>query len=274
MPAWFPSQNNPKSATGEFSPLRIKEIAAGVLIMGTGSGCGKTVFMSGLAALLREQGFLTRAVKPIVLGVKQQAESELSFISTVTHTPLTYSTTIVDRRMNLNQSNWHYAVASSRSVGELTMVELPGSCATPLSFDQDNGTSVAVTWKDSTDLAREFDLPVILVTKHQSDALEQLILNATYLKDRELKVIGCATVETKENGGRDFENRMSRPEVELSMLSRTQVPYVGCVKFSPSISVPHVNQGNLVKVTAAGIDLLVLIKALNLKISTEVRPPQ
>jgi len=42
------------------------------------------------------------------------------------------------------------------------------------------------------------------------------------------------------------------------------VPYLGCVKFSPSISVVRVNQGNLIRLVNEGVSLAPISQATGL----------
>ncbi|MCP6756421.1 hypothetical protein NL533_32840, partial [Klebsiella pneumoniae] len=79
------------------SAMKTQRKTDGLVILGTESGCGKTVFMAGLAATLREQGFDTRAMKPLVLGAKQVAQAELSFISSIAHTPMGYHQIFIEK---------------------------------------------------------------------------------------------------------------------------------------------------------------------------------
>jgi dethiobiotin synthetase len=247
----------------------MKPTATGLLLIGTERGCGKTVFLTGLAATLKEQGFSVNAIKPIQLGLKETPDAELTFISSVTRTPINYSTQYLPSSGKLNLPSLKQAVLFSHDKAQLTLIELPGSCAAPICIDEEktDDDKSSAFWKDACDLAKEFNLPCLIVAKHAEDALEKLILASTYLKAHKLTVIALATVETEANLGSAFE-RMTRAEVELALFARTQVNYIGCVKYSPSISVPRGAQGNLIKMTLAGIDLLVLIKELNLAVPT------
>ncbi len=236
-------------------------------IIGTESGSGKTVLMSGLAGALREQGFTTRAMKPIILGSIRAAEPELSFISAVTHTPLGYPQIIIDKSVNLRDTNWHNTMNQGRTSDSLTILELPGGSATPVSFDDNQAETKVTTWQDTADIAANFNLPCVLVAPHSADAIEQLVLNAYYLTTRRVFVLGLATVETASGMGQEIENRIKREDFALALFNRTGAPYLGCIKHSPSISVPRGNQGNLIKLTTGGLDLLTLLKALNLTVS-------
>ena len=250
---------------GKHETVQEKDATDGLIILGTESGCGKTVFMSGLAAALREEGFATQATKPIVLGAKQSAQSELSFISSVTHTPMGYHQVFIETSVAPDDTTWLNAISQSRSKSILTFFELPGSCATPIGFDCDS-TSLP-SWRDSADIAGQLDMPCILVAKHGSDAIEKLVLSAYYLTMKNVYILGLATVETTPGLGQEFEARMKRDDFGMAVFCRTGAPYLGCIKYSPSISVPRVNQGNLIKLTSGGLDVLTVLKALNLTVS-------
>ena len=250
---------------------RKDEARSGLLIAGCQPGCGKTVVVTGLAGTLREEGFQVRAVKPVCLGARQSMEPELAFLSSISQTPLTYPVRYVETPESLNAFLWNETIRVASAGVEPVLIELPGSCATPLRADGPNGR-----WLDVGDLARELGLPCLLVAREGVDAMEQLILNATYLMAASLvSVIGLVTVETAPepdsdrrcSPGKTVSGKMSAEERSLALTERTGVPYLGCLKFSPSISVPRVSQGNLIKTTSAGIDLLPIIKTLNMRIS-------
>lgn len=247
--------------TGEPPFSRVSTTATGLLVIGTEHNCGKTVLITGLAAALKNQGFSVQAIKPVFMGAKKKADAELSFMSSIAQTPANYPHQHLDKPGRLNSPSWQQAILLSRQKAELTLIELPGSPATPVSIDDEN----SIFWKDTAQLAMEFNLPCLIVGKHTDDALEKLILACTYLKAQGLDIIALATVETEPGQGASFE-RMTRAEVELALSARTSVQYAGCIKYSPSISVQNGNQGNLIKMTEAGIDLLVLIKELNLNV--------
>lgn len=236
-------------------------------IVGTEAGCGKTVLLSGIAAALREQGFATRAIKPIVLNANRATEAELSFISSVSHTPLGYQQVFVDSARELQETAIHNAINQNRGGESLSLIELPGGAATPVYFDKTAAGAKVIEWQDSANILAKSNVPCILTAKHASDAIEQLVLNAFYLTMKRVYVVGIATVETAEGMGAEIENKMRREDFAMALFSRTGAPYLGCIKYSMSVSVPRCNQGNLVKLTTAGLDLLTVMKALNLKVS-------
>jgi len=248
---------------GERSSLSVHTDAnPGLTVMGTESGCGKTAIMTGLTAAFRQQGLAIRAVKPVCLGQRDRSEAELSFISSITGTPRNYPATFAASAKNLSYAQWSQALSICLNTTHLTMVETPGSLATPMSFEQSDPRDPTCSWKDSTDFAVELHFPVLIVAKHNEEAIEKLVLAWSYASTHSLVVAGLVTVETANGEGRALESKLSRSEVSLILNSRTSVPYLGCLKYSPSISVPRVNQGNLVKMTETGVDTLVVRKAL------------
>lgn len=247
---------------------------SGLLVAGCEPGCGKTVVLTGLAGTLREEGFQVRAVKPISFGSRKSAEAEFAFISSISHTPVDYPVRFVNASESLTAFQWAEAVRIAGSGTAPVLIELPGALTAPLRPDDRQGG-----WTDVCDLARDLDLPAVLVAKEGPSAMERLILNSTYLIASGLvNVIGLITVETtpaatEETGkgqagqGETTMPELSQEERAIALRERTGVPYLGCVRFSRSISVPEVNQGNLIKTTSAGLDLLPIIKSLNLRIS-------
>lgn len=243
----------------------------GVIILGTEAGCGKTVFATGVAAALREEGFPTRAIKPFLFSATadggETAGNELSFMSSIARTPLNYPTFLIDKRGSIPPTNWQHFVTMCASKQHLTFVELPGSCATPVSFAESHMGTVSPDWKDSADFAIELDLPVILVARHNFELLEKTALAVTYLRNKGAGLIGVATVETKELPvSKQF--KLTRADLELSLSNRMGTHFLGCIQYSPSISVARVNQGNLIKMTSQGIDMLLILRELNPPVSS------
>jgi len=234
----------------------------GLTILGTETGCGKTAFMTGMTAILRQEGLPVRAIKPVCIGTRERSEAELSFISSITGTPRSYPAVFVPSPKSLSNAQWSQALSICLNAKDLTMVETPGSLASAMSFEQSNACGLAYSWKDSTDFAVELHFPVIIVAKHNEQAIERLILAWSYARAQGLAVAGMVTVETASGEGRAMEAKLTRSEVNLLLNSRTSAPYLGCLKYSPSISVHRVNQGNLVKMTEAGLDLLPIYQAI------------
>jgi dethiobiotin synthetase len=236
----------------------------GLVIVGSEPDCGKTVLMCGIAGALREQGFETQVMKPLILSSRKRAESELAFMAAVGQKPINLPISFIEGPASLDESSWHQAINYSRNpVNQLTLVEMPGGAATPVCYDETNIGKLSHNWRDSADLATEFSRPCLVVAKHQEDAIERLVITCKYLQARGLNVIAQATVETSGGAGTELEAKRTRADFSMGLYGRSMVPFLGCIKFSPSISVPRVSQGNLIKMTA-GLDLLLLLKALNI----------
>jgi dethiobiotin synthetase len=256
-------------ARGERSSLSVRTgNNPGLTILGTETGCGKTAFMTGLTAILRQQGVVARAIKPVCIGPRDRAEAELSFMSSITGTPKTYAAALVASAKHLSNAQWSQALSICLNARELTVVETPASLVSAMTFEQEEDGGLARSWKDCTDFAVELSYPVIIVARHDQEAVERLILSCSYAQGRGLNVIGLVTVETASGLGRTLEAALTRSEVDLLLSSRTQVPYLGCLKHSPSISVHRVNQGNLIKMTSEGVDLLPIRKALQIEVAS------
>jgi dethiobiotin synthetase len=270
-----------KSDAGSVAEMLTRQVftVQGLTVVGTEAGCGKTAIMAGLARALRDQGQELRAIKPLAIGPREKLERELSFLSLVTGTPRNYGAIAVGEKQP-GDVYWTEALSLVRSGRLFTMVETCGSAVTPICFEtgldidgretaqskqrsgQNSGSS-GFHWRDSRDLALELGFPVIIVARHNQEAIEKLILTYNYLTTGGVNVCGLVTVECTPGEGAVLEARLTRSDLELLLATRIVAPYLGALKYSPSISVTRVNQGNLVKVLENGVDLLAFRRALN-----------
>lgn len=74
-----------------------------------------------------------------------------------------------------------------------------------MSFEQNNVGTLAHSWKDSRDFARELGYPCIIVAHHNQEAIEKLVLAYSYMQ--ELPITGMVTVETQANEGKVLESK-------------------------------------------------------------------
>ena len=234
----------------------------GLIIAGTEAGCGKTVLTTGIAATLQDEGIRVRAIKPISLGTAQNCQDEYAFLTTIAHTPLDYPVQYAERPGTLKPSQFQAAINTAVSGTAPVIIELPGGAATPLTLSDGRGNS----WQDSTDFAGELVWPVILVDKASPDSFERLALNARYLLDKGIELLGVACVMT------DADTTLPEPvphvlNWEIALAEKIGSPYLGCLKHSQSISVQKANQGNLIRTTSEAIDLLPIIKAISLSMA-------
>lgn len=229
----------------------------GLLVIGTESGCGKTVVTTGLAACLAQEGFKIRAAKPLHLGNADSNQSELVFLSTIAHSPLTYQRYSLAESGLLNNQNWEQLLSFFHNASEALVVELPGGSATELG---------SANGQDTAGLAAELGWPCLLVGKVDSNCLEKMVLNCHYLQSRQVNVLGQVMVFNNAEAELPAHHRWANANLDLVLAQRCGVPYLGSVAYSPSINVGLVSQGNLIKNISASLDLLPLIKSLNLPV--------
>lgn len=239
---------------------------SGVCIIGCEPGCGKTVLMSGLAGVLSDYGGRVRAVKPLTYASLERSAPEYTFISSVTKTRVDYQSVHLSFPPTLARSQWDQIILSATASDAVTFVELPAGAATPLSFEKDSVNRLTHEWWTTTDLIRSLNYPAILVARHAPDALEKLSVSLNYLQSGGIDVLAMATVETSMMEARLMDRCISKDDFELFLITGTGVPYLGCLRYSPSIDVGQVSQGNLKRTVEECLDLLVLRRSLDLPV--------
>ena len=260
--------NNSDESLTRYKVTRDKteKLPRGLLVVGCDHACGKTVLMTGLAGVLDEQGAPVRAIKPISLGGGLASKAELSFISSVSNTPLDYPRLALEFPPTIKEELWSKAIFSVVRSDDFTIAELPGNATTPVDFEVNSNNQFNYTWKNTTDLALEIGFPVLLVARHSVDAIERIDITFSYLKSREVDILALATVQTNERDAQTTGRQIPLSDFELLLSTRTRCAYLGCLPFSPSISVPRGNQGNIRKLTSESLDLLVLRRCLDLPV--------
>lgn len=239
-------------------PLQV-EPPRGLIIFGTEFSCGKTVVASGLSTTLQQMGYQTRAAKPLCIGSQLNVAAELEFMQRIGRSPIDYPLALATEPAGFDGAQVAKAVAWCYDTEPTVFLEMPGSCATPLAWMNDQVTF----WQDCADFARHIGWPAILVGRFGARTIEQFMMAATFLRKRQVNVIAMVSVQVSP----DFGTRVIDSDaLTLALRQRTGVPYLGCVPYSPSISVPQLNQGNLVKLISGHVDLLPLLRALELPV--------
>ena len=131
------------------------------------------------------------------------------------------------------------------------LLESPGNVASPIRF-------VERELADSVDLARALEIPMLLVTSKQPDVIGTMVPIFSYLWSRDANVIGWLAVETQPT------NLPTWDEEVFFLRGHSEIPYLGEIGYSPSVSVEALQQGNLLRTTEMGVDLLPIQRALNL----------
>jgi|GEM_PF-423955 hypothetical protein len=238
--------------------------SAGLTIVGCSASCGKTILMMGLADILFEDRSAIRCIKPIALGPPLRVKPEHTFISSMGGAPTEFVSSNLQFPPVLSLEQWTEIVNHATTGDTFTMVELPGSAATPVSIFRDGAEVFSYDWKSSADLAATINYPVILVARHAPDALEQIDINLSYLQARNLRVVAVATVETNWDDARFMEKYLSLHDFEMLVTERTRVPYLGCLPFSGALAVPLPNLGRVGELTSDSMDLLLLRRSVAL----------
>lgn len=230
--------------------------ASGIVVTGTHAQCGKTVACSGLTAVLWQLGFKVQPVKPFVFAeietvctnrdgdyFKQVMPYELPCMSTVIHqTP-----------WQLSEKEWQLLIRQCKNNAYPFLLETPGSLASGIQYTQS-------VMKDATDLAAQLEVPLLLVTTKTADLPARLIPALSYCQQKSVSLAGWIAVETEPCLPPYWDE-------ELAYLRyHHNIPFLGTIEYSPSISVPILQQGNIVRQTEMGVDLLPLQQSLNLTI--------
>lgn len=245
------------------TPLPV-EPPRGLIIFGTEFACGKTIVAAGLSTTLKQEGYTCRAAKPLCMGTQMSVAAELEFLQRIGKSPIDYPLALSTEPAGFEGGQVAKAVAWCYEQEPTVFLEMPGSCATPLAWMNDQVTF----WQDCADFARHIGWPALLVGRFGARTIEQFMMAATFLRKRQVNVIAMVSVQISPDFG---QSMISNESLTLALRQRTGVPYLGCVPYSPSISVPQLNQGNLVKLISANIDLLPLLKALKLPLPQQAQ---
>lgn len=247
------------SMVKRFEPPLPVEPTRGLIIFGTEFSCGKTVVTAGLTATLQQEGYRARAVKPLCMGSQANVAAELEFLQRVGHSPIDYPLALASEPAGFDPGQLAKTLAWTTTQPATVIMEMPGSVATPLAWSSDQVTF----WQDCADFARQIGWPAVLVGRFGARTIEQFMMAATFLRKRQINVIAMMSVQVSPDFGQGV---IESDALTLALRQRTGVPYLGCVPYSPSISVPQLNQGNLLKVLSANVDFLPLACGLQLPV--------
>lgn len=173
-----------------------KEKKRGVFIVGTDTGVGKTVVAAGLALCLRERGVKIGVMKPVATGCAgsssrpyssdaiylfEAAENEYPLLSSPVRfrNPLAPSVAseIENTPVDLKRVFWAYN--EIRQIYDFIIVEGIGGLLVPFT------TNYFVS-----DLVKEFDLPVIIVTRAGLGTINHTLLTVQAARNKGLNLMG------------------------------------------------------------------------------------
>lgn len=227
----------------------------GVLIAGASRQCGKTVVTTGIAAALGQSGVRVQAYTPLVFAkpTSLTARHEQLFINTVTGQYMASESLLADSAETVTVPEWNRLMETCGTFPYPVLLDCPGQIATPWAFIKNQLQDVA-------NVAKSLDMPVLLVAKGDQTFLESTRLALTFLMAQGARPIGFIRVATQPE---------DRPEAwsALMVSQQFQLPFLGDLPYSPSVSVLAGQQGNLIRLTEESIDLLPLQYAMGVHLS-------
>jgi dethiobiotin synthetase len=230
----------------------------GLLILGTGPRCGKTVLCGGLAAALNQSGLAVQAAKPLMFSAPdtlQPVADDPRFLALATRAYTVPEAQVVAGPHQVNNMIWTRLVETCRRMPLPTLVESPGATLTsPLKFD-------GADWLDGLALARQIQAPILLVTRKSPDLIGETAPALALLQqaaDQGLEVVGWVGVETLPVVAPHWES-------EAWMLAqRYRLPYLGVMPYSSGISVEALRTDPVLPLAEEALDLLPIQHALKL----------
>ncbi len=227
----------------------------GLLVTGAHPKSGKTVACAGLAGVFDELGFPTQAIKPLsfqpMLSIRKGFEQ--TFFDRVIPPRQAIEVFSAESPLALKPLEWQHLIEICRKRIYPYILETPGNVASPIRYVQNE-------MYDSVDLSKALEIPMLVVTAKQPDLIACLAPVFAYLWHRDASAIGWLAVETAPTTAPDWDSEI------LYLRSHYNIPYLGEIAYSPSISVEALQQGNLLRHTELGVDLLPIQQALNLLI--------
>lgn len=227
----------------------------GLLVLGTDWQCGKTTLMTGLAAAFIENGLRVQALKLLAFGEETAFHrgQEQAFINQVTQQFIQADTFYAPSPEALTMPLWHKLIDTCRHFQYPCFVEGPGQVATPWQIVNGQIT-------DGADVAKQLGLNVLLAAKAGPRFIEQTRSALSFLEAKGITPVGFIRVHTQPG-------TMPEDDNDPVMISHQHAtPFLGDLPYSPSISVPGMQQGNLIRLTQDYIDLLPLEMGIGLKL--------
>ncbi len=227
--------------------------ARGLIVTGTHPKCGKTVACAGLAGVLNELGFHAQAMKPLAFQpeVSLRKGYEQAFFDRIIPPLQHVDVLTTEAPRSVNPVAYQRLLETCRKRVYPYLLESPGNAATPIRFS-------STELLDAADLAETLGLQMLVVTAKQPDIIGALAPVFAYLWSRDAKVAGWLAVETTPIDTPDWDQEI------LYLRAQYDVPFLGEIPYSPSISVEALQQGNLLRATETGVDLLPIQQALEL----------
>lgn len=223
------------------------------MVVGTSARCGKTVACAGLAGAMAQLGFRLQAFKPLGFTPKLSITSarETLFFNKVLP-PVEASETIwAESAHQTTVKHWQRVMELCQKRNFDFILEAPGQLASPLRYVQGEAF-------DATDWSQMLQTPLLIVTSKQPEVIAVMATAFSYLWRKNAVALGWIAVECAPVHLPNWETDV------LYLTQQYQAPYLGEIAYSPSISVEACQQGNLIRTTETGVDLLPIQQSLQL----------
>jgi dethiobiotin synthetase len=211
-------------------------VSRGIFITGTDTGVGKTLVAGGLAAVLREEGVDVGVMKPAESGCRYQdgqlipedalflkemsgCDDPLELINpyALKH-PLTPALAAEIEGVEIKIETIRQAFHRLASRHELILVEGAGGLLSPLVGDF-----------FMADLARELELPLLVVTRALLGTINHTLLTLSYARYQKIAVLGIVMNHTREERG--LAESFNRGALQRW----AQAPFLGVLPFLPRL---------------------------------------
>src|SRR4051812_5438329 len=137
-----------------------KKTLEGILVLGTDSGCGKTVVTAGLAKSLNEEGFRVQALKPLMFCKQGSFYQGLdqNYFNKITNQYILVETLYADSPWDVETPLWLKMLEQCKTLQYPCLLEGVGQVASPWRLGRDEVT-------DGLDVAKDLGLSILLVAK-------------------------------------------------------------------------------------------------------------
>jgi hypothetical protein len=241
----------------------------GLIVTGTHARCGKTVACAGLVGVMSGLGFKVQAIKPMSFlpTVSLRKGCEQAYFDRLNPPLQPVDGFSVDSPYSVTKLDWQRLIEGCRKRVYPYLLETPGSLASllrPPGTDSGGASRVgeprSVEIIDCVTLAQTLEIPILLVTSKQPELIACLAPAFAYLQQRQAPLVAWLAVETAPIQAPTWDQDV------LYLSHRYDVPYLGELAYSPSISVETLQQGNLLRTTEMGVDLLPIQQAWDVAI--------
>jgi dethiobiotin synthetase len=251
----------------------------GLMVTSTVRGAGKTCLIAGLASSLIQQGFTVQAIKPLevealnthrpdyqTLQHSSNTSCDQDFLNKATRAMQQIDPIWVDIPQQITPLLWSRVIDICRRTAFPTLIEAPGIIASSFRSLENGRHWGAMTW------ANQLGIPLLLVTPKTTNLIADTAPALAYLLYQLSQQLGGASspqfLNSKCIGWVAVESTPPTTPLpyfdeECLFLSQEyRIPFLGTLPFSPRISVPENQAGNLAELVGAEIDLLPVQQAL------------